>query len=168
MTFLVKFKDLCDVNNAGKKGQITIDDYIWASKLLDIISDRVLKNQNISLLIDNYQDEVQLLKELSSHKGSIGSTKTVIVASLYYEYLVNASEFDVHGKLISTDCSCRSQWIELIKRLMKTASTFKARYDSLLRDKHILAGFVNMFVPVAFQNTSCGDFLKSANNFDEK
>jgi len=167
VTFLVKFKDLCDVNNAGKKGQITIDDYIWASKLLDIISDRVLKNQNISLSIDNYQDEVQLLKELSSHKGSIGSTKTVIVASLYYEYLVNASEFDVHGKLISTDCSCRSQWIELIKRLMKTASTFKARYDSLLRDKHILTGFVNVFVPVAFQNTSCGDFLISANNFDE-
>ena len=167
VTFLVKFKYLCDVNNAGKKGQITIDDYIWASKLLDIISDRVLKNQNISLSIDNYQDEVQLLKELSSHKGSIGSTKTVIVASLYYEYLVNASEFDVHGKLISTDCSCRSQWIELIKRLMKTASTFKARYDSLLRDKHILTGFVNIFVPVAFQNTSCGDFLISANNFDE-
>lgn len=167
VTFLVKFKDLCDVNTAGKKGQITIDDYIWASKLLDIISDRVLKNQNISLSIDNYQDEVQLLKELSSHKGSIGSTKTVIVASLYYEYLVNASEFDVHGKLISTDCSCRSQWIELIKRLMKTASTFKARYDSLLRDKHILTGFVNVFVPVAFQNTSCGDFLISANNFDE-
>lgn len=167
VTFLVKFKDLCDVNNAGKKGQITIDDYIWASKLLDIISDRVLKNQNISLSIDNYQDEVQLLKELSSHKGSIGSTKTVIVASLYYEYLVNASEFDVHGKLISTDCSCRSQWIELIKRLMKTASTFKARYDSLLRDKHILTGFVNVFVPVAFQNTSCGDFLISANDFDK-
>lgn len=167
VTFLVKFKDLCDVNNAGKKGQITIDDYIWASKLLDIISDRVLKNQNISLSIDNYQDEVQLLKELSSHKGSIGSTKTVIVASLYYEYLVNASEFDVHGKLISTDCSCRSQWIELIKRLMKTASTFKARYDSLLRDKHMLTGFVNVFVPVAFQNTSCGDLLISANNFNE-
>lgn len=167
VTFLVKFKDLCDVNNAGKKGQITIDDYIWASKLLDIISDRVLKNQNIIISIDNYQDEVQLLKELSNHKGSIGSTKTVIVASLYYEYLVNASEFDVHGKLISTDCSCRSQWIELIKRLMKTASTFKARYDSLLRDKHMLTGFVNVFVPVAFQNTSCGDFLISANNFDE-
>ena len=167
VTFLAKFKDLCNTSVVGRKGQITIDDYIWASKILDIISSRLLNNnQYIKLSIDNYQDEIQLLKELSSHKGSIGSTKTVIVASLYYEYLVNASEFDEIGSLIKTNDKCRPQWIELIKRLVKTASTFKARYDALLRDKHILSGFVNVFVPLAFQNNPCGDFLISAKNFD--
>lgn len=168
VTFLVKFKDLCDVKNAGKKGLITLDDYIWASKVLDIISARLLsQSTDTSLPFDNYSDEIQLLKELLSHKGSVGSSRTVIVASLYYEYLVNASEFDAYGKLVLTDCSCREQWVGFIERLIKTASIFKARYDSLLRDKHILSGFVNVFVPAAFTNTSSGDFLVSSNGFDD-
>lgn len=168
VTFLSKFKDLCDVNAAERKGRITIDDYIWLSKIMDIISSRLLNNIDLTLGIDDYDNELQLLKELSNHIGKIGSTKTVIVASLYYEYLVNASEFNSNGEYVKTNDEFRSQWIEFIKRLVKTASRFKARYDALLRDKHILSGFVNIFIPLAFKDNPCGDFLVSANRFDEK
>lgn len=169
VTFLVKFKDLCDVNNAGKKRRITLDDYIWASKILDIISTRLLsQGTDTSLPFDNYPDEIQLIKELSSHKGSVASSRTVIVSSLYYEYLVRASGFDAHGSLVSSDYPCRDQWVGLIGRLIRTASVFKARYDSLLRDKHILSGYVNVFVPTAFANTASGDFLVSSKEFDCK
>lgn len=168
VTFLSKFKDLCDVNAAERKGRITIDDYIWLSKIMDIISSRLLNNIDLTLGIDDYDNELQLLKELSNHIGKIGSTKTVIVASLYYEYLVNASEFNSNGEYVKTNDEYRSQWIEFIKRLVKTASRFKARYDALLRDKHMLSGFVNIFIPLAFKDNPCGDFLVSANRFDEK
>lgn len=168
VTFLSKFKDSCDVNAAERKGRITIDDYIWLSKIMDIISFRLLNNIDLTLGIDDYDNELQLLKELSNHIGKIGSTKAVIVASLYYEYLVNASEFDGNGKYVKTNDEYRSQWIEFIKRLVKTASRFKARYDALLRDKHMLSGFVNIFIPLAFKDNPCGDFLVSANRFDEK
>lgn len=168
VTFLVKFKDLCDDNTIGRKGQITLDDYIWTSKLLDILADRLLSQVDTSLSMENYSDEIQLLKELSSHKGSVGSSRTVIVSSLYYEYLVNASEFDANGNLIKTNASCREQWISLIGRLIRTASIFKARYDALLRDKHILSGFVNIFVPTAFANSTEGNLLVSASGFDDK
>lgn len=167
VTFLSKFKDLCDVNAAERKGRITIDDYIWLSKIMDIISFRLLNNIDLTLGIDDYNNELQLLKELSNHIGKIGSTKAVIVASLYYEYLVNASEFDSNGEYIKINDEYRSQWIEFIKRLVKTASRFKARYDALLRDKHMLSGFVNIFIPLAFQDNPRGDFLISAKNFDE-
>lgn len=164
--FLVKFKELCDVTTSSKKGQIVLDDYIWISKLLDVLSNR-LDDPTIdtSLSMDFYSEEKQLLKELSSHSGNVGSSRTVIVSSLYFEYLVAASEFDANGTLISTDCSCRYQWINLIGRLIKTASKFKARYDALLRDKHILSGYANLFVTCAFNNTSSGDLLVSSKNF---
>ena len=172
VTFLVKFKELCDVNNSTKKGKITIDDYIWLSKLLDIISQRLLSdNIDKSFSIENYSDEIQLFKELSSHKensGTLASSRTVIVASLYFEYLVNTSKFDSNGNLISTDDTNRDQWIEFINRLIKTASYFKARYDALLRDKHILSGFVNEFIPIVFNSSSNGNFLVFAKEFDNE
>ena len=128
---------------------------------------RLLNDIDLTLGIDDYNNELQLLKELSNHIGKIGSTKAVIVASLYYEYLVNASEFDSNGEYIKINDEYRSQWIEFIKRLAKMASRFKARYDALLRDKHMLSGFVNIFIPLAFQDNPSGDFLISAKNFDE-
>lgn len=171
VTFLVMFKDLCDVNNPGRKGKITIDDYIWLSKLLDIISFRFLSESiDKSLLIDNYTDEIQLFKELSNHKentGTLASLRTVIVASFYFDYLVNTSKFDLNGTLISIDDTYRNQWIEFINRLIKTASYFKARYDALLRDKHILSGLVNKFIPIAFTNNPNGNFLIFAKEFTD-
>lgn len=165
VTFLTKFKELCQEDSVGKKGEITIDDFIWASKLLDIVSSRLTtKDTDISLFRDAYYDEAQIFKELSAHVGRVASSQTIIVSALYYEYLVAVSEFDNYGKLIKIDVSNREEWIKLISRLMKTAGTFKARYDSLVRDKHILAGYSNLFIPKVFKNNQSGDLLIGAKN----
>lgn len=169
VTFLNKFKDLCHSDAQGKKGKITIDDYIWASKLLDIISLRLqTPGVDTKIGIESYKDEEQLLQELSSHMGRVASVRTVIVATFYYEYLVAVSEFDTNGKLVNYDITHRSEWIRLISRLIRTAAKFKARYDALIRDKHILAGYSNVFIKKIFENNASGDLRIGAANITKE
>ena len=168
VTFLTLFKDLCQDDESEKKGKITIEDYIWISKILDIIAYRQRNAQeDKKLSVDGYDDEDQLFRELAYHRGKVASSRTVIVASLYYGYLVSVSTFDSNGNFSGIDLTYRDAWVRLIGRLIKTAAKFKARYDSLVRDKHILAGYYNLFIPLIFNNNCSGNLIAGAANITQ-
>ena len=176
VSFLSNYKDRCNV--ADKTKSVSLDDYIWLSKFLDIMNLRLLNSEidtSISEL-DGFTDEFDIFYEISTSQKRkenvtrfVLSAQTSIVASMYYEYLVNVASFDDHGNLQSINDDYRHDWLTLIGRIMKTVGHYKARFDSLQREKHIIYGYDKFFVsPIFEQDSSDGNIIVCSTIFDDE
>ena len=155
ITFLNQFKRLCDTSN-GSISHLSLDDYIWISKIMDILSsDEALLSNPINI-DSEYITMIKLMKDLSNHKERLASPKAVFVASIYFSYLVAATDFDDYGNITCKHYEGREQWLELIRRIIRTAGRFKGRYDSLIDYKHFLYFLDKILIPKVFEENRCG------------
>lgn len=171
ISFLSIFKEKC------KSGDVTLDDYIWLSKLLDVLKQR-LGNVAVKTAIseiEGYPNEYFLLDEVSTEKTRkktdtryLMSAESSIVAAMYFEYLVNVSSFDLNGKFLGCDDTYRGQWLQLIGRAMKTARLYKGRFDALQRDKHIFESYVKYFLPTVINKSATGNIIEAAPAFNDQ
>lgn len=176
VSFLAFFKEKCKPTDSGFLA-VTLDDYIWLSKLLDILNYRIGNNKVETTIkeIDGYPSEFYLLDEVSTAKRRkktdtryVLSAESSIVAAMYFEYLVNVSSFDLNGEFLACDDTYRAQWLQLIGRAMKTARLYKGRFDALQRDKHIFTSYNDYFVNTVIRESKVGNLIEAAPAFDDK
>lgn len=174
VSFLSTFKEKC--RGEDKKARVTLDDYIWLSKLLDVLRYRTENGRiyNTTPEWGAIASEYDLLDSLStSTKRKRTDTRYVlssqdsIIAAIFYEYLVNASSFDLNGTLLACNDDARDLWIRFIGRIMKTAGHYKGRYDDLQRYRHVFQGINDYLIPTAFSASDSGDLIAAADSFDD-
>lgn len=177
VSFLSLFKEKCKATD-NNPADVSLDDYIWLSKLLDILKYRIGNDKVVTEIteIDGYTSEYYLLDEVSTEKIRKKtdsrylplSAESSIVAAMYFEYLVNVSSFDKNGKFLVCYDTYRGQWLQLIGRAMKTARLYKGRFDALQRDKHIFESYIKYFVPTVINKSNEGNLISAAPEFSDQ
>lgn len=99
----------------------TLDDYVWVSKLLDILSVRMSN-------ADGY--EKQLFVGICTGDNYY---RTRIEAAFYYDCLVSVSAFDSKGTYQSVNDGQKGEWRRFLTNMMETTKYFTdGHYDYLL------------------------------------
>ena len=138
ISFISKFKSaFSEKKPTIDENKLTIDDYIWLSKILDILSER-LQDRNNDLLVKKGD------KELINEKGLFISLckkdsnyEKLFTAALYYSYLAKASKFNTDGSLKEILDTHKEDWADFICNINKTVQFFNSHFNELVYDKKV-------------------------------
>lgn len=139
VSFLSIFRDSFKTKKEGVPPILNISDYIWISKLMDLLYDRLYKTDDI-VLINNiskrkFFTEQELFISLCI-KTTNYDYRSHAIAALYYDYLVNYSTYKSDGTFEKCEDSNKSQWAQFIYNIMETVYFFNSHYNDLINDKH--------------------------------
>ena len=163
VSFLTIFKESFRSKTSDTAPVMSIDDYIWVSKLLDVLHERLYKKADIVLLNTftkrSYFTEQELFVSLCV-KNANYDYRAHAVSSLYYEYLIHCSDFDENCDLINTRDQNKEDWAQVIFNLMETVGFFNSHYNDLINDKHFYVA-VSEFVEKAINVSKEGSMSEA-------
>jgi hypothetical protein len=139
VSFLSIFRDSFKTKKEGIPPVLNISDYIWISKLMDLLYNRLYKTDDIDLINDiskrKFFTEQKLFISLCL-KTTNYDYRSHAIAALYYDYLVNYSTYNADGSFEKCEDSNKSQWAQFIFNIMETVAFFNFHYNDLINDKH--------------------------------
>lgn len=149
---------------------LNIDDYIWISKCLDILSLRLKNETNLPInnaisnrsLFDEKEIFIALCKQLKNY-----DYESHITAAFYYSYMVQASLFDENGSLIMLKDDYKQDWAEFIVNINQTVQFFNSHFNDLVNDKKIYIT-IESFVNKVFAISSTGDLVAAVTGINQE
>lgn len=153
-----------------RDNDLNIDDYIWLSKILDILSQRLKSNINIPITNPISQkiffDEKKLFVSLGTHTDRY-DYESHITAAIYYSYLIHASKFDETGLLIKVSDSHKEEWAEFIININQTVQFFNSHFNDLVNDKKVYVA-IDSIINKVFAASEIGDLVSAVSKITQK
>ena len=158
ISFLSIFRDAFKSKKEGLDPILNISDYIWVSKLMDLLYDRLYKKDDAILFND-----ISERKFFSEQELFIALCKKTInydyrshaIAALYYDYLVGYSTYDNCGNFEKCEDSNKKQWAQFVFNIMQTVGFFNSHFNDLINDKFFYFA-ASEFVKLALQKSKNG------------
>lgn len=148
---------------------LTIDDYIWLSKLFDILSKRLNTSDELiisnsitrRILLDEKQLFISLCKQLERY-----DYESHITAAFFYNYLIRASKFTDDGNLESIVDTFKEDWSEFILNINQTVQFFNSHFNDLVNDKKVYYA-IELISDKIFELSEEGDMVSSVSGITQ-
>lgn len=158
VSFLSIFRESFRSKKEGAVPALNISDYIWVSKLMDLLYSRLYKADNIILMNNiskrKFFTEQELFISLCK-RNTTYDYRSHAIAAFYYDYLVNYSTYNADGSFKKCEDSNTFQWAQFIFNIMETVAFFNSHYNDLINDKHFYVATSN-FVSKAIEISKTG------------
>ena len=169
VSFLSIFRESFKSQKEGVPPVLDITDYIWISKLMDLLYNRLYKTKVIVLLNDfskrKFFSEQELFISLCI-KTTNYDYRSHAIAALYYDYLVNYSTYNADGAFEKCEDSNKSQWAQLVYNIMETVYFFNSHYNDLINDKHFYVATFD-FISKAIKISKTGSLPEIMTNISQ-